>query len=179
MCKVGYFNCNLPCQNPRPHLCLPPHLPQGRSLSEWWLQGKVDAPRIVFSCFFCQWGDCDFLHHLDGRRGQGDHLDPCLTRPVLDLCTCGHFVLKVSGWNRVACLKIDGLEWHYISFILFARYLQLSIRIHENDSSPVYTWQLLEAGLCTQGHRNLSDRHYHCYKFRFYQIRSVYVWSSV
>ena len=124
--------------------------------------------------FFCQWGDCDFLHHLDGGRGQGDHLDPCLTRPVLDLCTCGHFVLKVSGWNRVACLKIDGLEWHYISFILFARYLQLSIRIHENDSSPVYTWQLLEAGLCTQGHRNLSDRHHHWYNFQLYQICSIY-----
>ena len=124
--------------------------------------------------FFCQWGDCDFLHHLDGRRCKGDHLDTCLTRPVLDLCTCGHFVLKVSGWNRVACLKIDGLEWHYISFILFARYLQLSIRIHENDSSPVYTWQLLEAGLCTQGHRNLSDRHHHCNNFQLYQICSIY-----
>ena len=126
MCKEGYFNCNLPCQNPRPRLCLPPHLPQGRSLSEWWRQGKVDAPRIVFSCFFCQWGDCDFLHHLDGRRGQGDHLDPCLTRPVLDLCTCGHSVLKLG------CLSKDG--WTGVPLYIFHCVCLLCAIVH------AWTW---------------------------------------
>ena len=52
--------------------------------------------------------------NLDGGRGEGDHLDPCLTRPVFDLCTCGHFVLKLGclskdGWTGIIYLSLCSL----------------------------------------------------------------------
>ena len=49
--------------------------------------------------------------NLEGGRGEGDHLDPCLTRPVFDLCTCGHSVLKLGclckdGWTAIIFLSL-------------------------------------------------------------------------
>ena len=119
--------------------------------------------------FFCQWGDCDFLYHL--TLMEGEERVTILT-PVLPGQSSIRALVAILSWNWVACLKMDGLECHYISFIVFACYVQLCM--HGHDSSPVYTWQLLEAGLCTQGHRNLSDRHHHWYNFQLYKICSIH-----
>ena len=123
MCKVGYFNCKLPCQSPRPHLCLPPHLPQGRSLSEWWRQGKADAPRIVFSCFFCQWGDCDFLCQL--TLMEGEERVTILT-PVLPGQSSICALVVILSWNWVICLKMGGLAL----YIFHCVHCSLSAIVH-------------------------------------------------
>ena len=76
-------------------------------------KGKQTHLELCFHVFLLmRWLWFSLSTNLDGRRGEGDHLDPCLTGPVLDLCTCGHFVLKLGclskdGWTGIIYLSLE------------------------------------------------------------------------